>query len=202
VQGAAMLTQYFRLNPRRGWRSRAASRRHILRMVLPALLFATVVTLAWSELFTHDIHLEHHGQAKDTDIIGFAIVVQAAIFAIAAAILLNGTWERIRALSRHVLKRDRAAFMELREEKMPIPMHIVLHGSGLSILMLLIIAPYSDPLHGAIIIFSTSFVVVLYTVVLRALQDVSKNVWIMNRVPKEWLQLNVDEYFGTGFSEH
>jgi hypothetical protein len=185
-------------NPKRGWRSRLASlRRNFLLLLLP-LLFAAVMTWAWVQFYPPGWHLPDGAK----EMVGTAVVVQAAIFAVAAAMLLDGTWKRVQKLSRHVLAGDQRAFMLLRDEKMPIPMHLVLLGSGLSLIVLLSAAPYPDACSGALILFLTWFALSLYFMVVSALQNITASVWFTNRVPKLWLEEEVDKAFGTGFSEY
>ena len=193
-----MLLRFFAPNPKRGWASRLASLRRNVFLMIPPLVLAGLMTAAWYQFFSRGWHL------PDTvkEMLGTAIVVQAAIFAIAAAMVLNGTWERLRTLSRHVLVRNQRGFMEIRDEKMPISMHLVLAASGLSVLLLLSAAHYPNVWSGAMVVFSTWFVMSLYFMVVAALQNVTSSVWIVNRVPDEWLALDVDEFFRTGFSEY
>jgi hypothetical protein len=185
-------------NPKRGWRSRLASlRRNSLLLLLP-LAAASVMTLAWYQFYPLRWHLPETAK----EMVGTAVVVQAAIFAIAAAMVLDGTWKRVQKLSRYVLAGDQRAFMLIRDEKMPIPMHLVLLGSGLSLIVLLSAAPYPDACSGALILFLTWFALTLYFMVVSALQNITASVWFTNRVPKLWLEEEVDKAFGTGFSEH
>jgi uncharacterized membrane protein len=167
-----------------------------LMLVVPPIVISAVMTYLWDKFFRH-LHVPKGAK----DILGFAIVVQAAIFAIAAAMVLGGAWERVRMLSRHVLVQDQTAFMEIRDERMPISMHFVLAASGLSVLMLLSIAPYPDEWSGIIIVSSTWFVMSLYFMVVAALQNILHSPWIRNRMPQHWHGLKVDEYFSTGYSE-
>jgi hypothetical protein len=192
-----MLLRFFAPNPKRGWASRMVSLRRNLFLVLPPAVIAAVMTAAWYQFFRRGLHLPESVK----EMLGTAIVVQAAIFAIAAAMVLNGTWERVRALSRHVLIRNQRGFMEIRDEKMPIPMHLVLAASGLSVLVLLGAAPYPDAWSGGIIVSSTWFVMSLYFMIVASLQNITSSVWIANRVPKDWLETEVDKFFSTGFSE-
>jgi len=191
------MLHFFAPNPKRGWKSRLKSLQHNSLLILLPLAIAAVMTWAWYQFFKRGCHLPE--QAKE--MVGTAVVVQAAIFAIAAAMVLNGTWERVQKLSRYVLTGDQRSFMEIRDEKMPIPMHLVLAGSGLSVLVLLSAAPYPDKYSGGIIVFLTWFAMSLYFMVVSALQNITKSVWFRNRVPKAWFTEDVDVAFGTGFSE-
>src|SRR5215471_6657640 len=119
---SAMLLRVFAPNPKRGWASRMASLRGNVFLVIPPLVLASLMTAVWYQFFKREWHLPDSVK----EMLSTAIVVQAAIFAIAAAMVLNGTWERVRTLSRHVLIRNQRGFMEIRDEKMPISMHLVL----------------------------------------------------------------------------
>jgi hypothetical protein len=185
------------LNQWRDWPSRRASlRRNVLRVVPPAVL-ATVMTCVWYQCRKRGWHLP-----KDAEMmLGTAILVLAAIFAIAAAMVLNGTWERSQRIARYILTRNKRAFMVIRDEKLPIAMHLVLASFGLWVLILLGAAEYGDALSGGLIVFSTWFAMSLYFVVVIELQEPTKSVWLSARIPDEWLKESVDTYFKSRIAE-
>jgi hypothetical protein len=116
--------------------------------------------------------------------------------------VLTGTRDRVRSISHHVLYGDEKAFMAIRDEKMPISMHFVLAASGLSALILLSIAHYEKTWEGAIVVFLSWFVMLLYFKVVSFLQNITSSPWIANRIPEPWHEHDVDRYFGTGYSEY
>jgi hypothetical protein len=191
------MLQFLRRNRRRGPATRTLSIRQHLVLALAPLVGASLATAAWYPLYQCGWHMSD----EVTDIIASAIVLQAAIFAIAAAMVLNGTWERVRAISRHVLHRNERGFMELREEKMPISMHFILLVSGLSTLALLSAAPYPKAEEGMIVIFLSWLVMLMYFAVVSNLQNITRSPWMWHRIPKHWRDQDVDTYFKTGFTE-
>jgi len=44
-------------------------------------------------------------------------------------------------------------------------------------------------------VFSVAFVLALYWIVVVELQDPSKSPWFVERIPKEWLEEDIDQYF-------
>jgi hypothetical protein len=181
----------FKLNSKRSWSSRLASlRRNSIRLSVAAL-FAALTTVAWHQCHRYGAHLPKGAE----EMLGDAILVLAAIFAIAGAMILAGVWEHLREISRCVLMHDEEKFMLIRDERMPIAMHLVLAVSGLLVLVLLGAAEYPSSAHGAIIMFSTSFAMMLYFIVIGDLQHATNSVWFKTRIPKEWDENNVDEYF-------
>jgi drug/metabolite transporter (DMT)-like permease len=182
---------FFSLNPKRDHASRIATlRRNSLRL-LPPLLFAILTTAAWYCCYRLGWYLPHDAEAM----LSTAIVVDAALFAIAAALILNGVWERSRNIARYVLKNDKQAFMEVRDEKIPIAMHLVLAVLGLGVLVMLAAAHYSSPAGGGLIMFATAFAMSLYFVVTLELQEPTTSVWFSMRIPEDWLREDVDKYF-------
>jgi hypothetical protein len=180
-----------RLNPKRDQASRVATlQRNALRMLGPSL-FAVATTGVW-----HVCHRLGWYFDKDAEVmLNTAIVVNAAIFAIAAALILNGVWERSRDIARYVLTRDKQAFMEVRDEKIPIAMHLVLGVLGVSVLVMLGAGHYPSTASGCLIMFATSFALSLYFVVTTELQEPTRSVWFETRIPEDWTTASVDAYF-------
>jgi len=185
------MLELWKLNPKRSWASRLASlRRNLLRLLLP-LCLATLATVLWHQCHKRGWHVPSHAEAM----LATGILVLAAIFAIAAALILDRIWERTRAISRYILTRNKRAFMEIRDEKMPIAMHLVLAASGLWVLVLLAAAEYPSSASGALVVFSSWFSMLLYFVVITDLQDPTTSVWFSSRIQPDWIEQDVDAYF-------
>src|SRR5438067_1298442 len=101
-------------NRKRGPASRRLSVRQHISLVVPPLLGTILVTGAWC-VFHKRVQVQMSKSVME--VIASAVVLQAAVFAIAAAMVLSGTWERVRAISHHVLYGDEKAFMAIRDEK-------------------------------------------------------------------------------------
>ena len=181
----------FRLNPKRDQASRVATlQRNALRLLWPSL-FAVATTGVW-----HVCHRFGWYFDKDAEVmLNTAILVNAAIFAIAAALILNGVWERSRDIARYVLTKDKQSFMEVRDEKIPIAMHLVLGVLGVSVLVMLGAGHYPSTASGCLIMFTTSFALSLYFVVTTELQEPTRSVWFETRIPDDWTKASVDAYF-------
>jgi hypothetical protein len=133
--------------------------------------------------------------------LGTAVLVHAAIFAIAAALILTGVWERSRDISRFVLARDKSSFMKIRDEKIPIAMHLVLAAFGTGVIVLLGAAHYPTAASGMLVMFTISFAMSLYFVVTLELQEPTTSVWFRARIPPEWLTEDVDHFFSASDEE-
>lgn len=181
----------FSLNKRRTWASRRASlQRNAVRLMF-SFGFATLTTVIWHQFYKAGIHLTE----KTHEILGVAILVLAAIFAIAGAMILDGVWEHVQKMTRYVLTGNQRKFMLKRDERMPIAMHLVLGVAGLSVIALLGAADYPSSWSGIVIVFPTSCAMMLYFVVIGDMQDTTNSPWFEARVPKEWLKQDVDKYF-------
>jgi hypothetical protein len=181
----------FRLNKRRTWASRWASLWRSSQLLLLSVLFATVATVIWHQCYKHGLHLPKGAE----EMLGVATLVLAAIFAVAIAILLTAIWENLQQLSRCVLTRDQKQFMLMRDERMPFAILLVLAASGLFVLVLLGAAEYPSSSYGVIIMFSSSFVLMLCFAVVGSLQNAMASTWFRTRVPAEWLEQSADGYF-------
>lgn len=183
----------YTLNKRRTWPERLESLKlNLLRLVVPIFL-AAVATVIWCQCRRRDLHLPD----GDREMFSTAVLVLAAVFAIAAALLLTGAWERSRMISRYILTHNKKAFMEIRDEKIPIAMHLLLAIVGLLVVVLLGAAEYKNPITGGFVIFSTSFAISLYFVVMADLQEPTRSVWFRRRIPPDWLTTDIDAYFET-----
>lgn len=187
------MLRIFALNKKRTRKDRWDSiKLNTARLIAP-LVIAILATAIWWLCEWRGWYLPQ----KAEGMLGTATLVLAAIFAVAAALFLTGTWEHYQMIARCVLANDQRAFMQIRDEKMPIAVHLVLWISGLCVLILLGAAEYPTPAAGGVIIFVTAFAMSLYVFMIKDLQNPANSPWFVARIPPAWLEANVDVYFKT-----
>ncbi len=185
------MRRYLILNPRRGKADRWVSFKiNSVRLMIP-LVFAAIVTIIWCQFARRGLDF-----GKDTEVmVGSAAVVLGAVLAVAAGLMLNEIWQRSHAFSAHILMKDQEKFMLLRDERPPFAISATLIASGFGVLILLGGAHYPTPASGGFVVFFTAFAMAMYVVVIKELQDPAASQWFATRIPRDWLEADVDEFF-------
>lgn len=160
--------------------------------IITAFGSAAVTTIIW-----HQFHKCELALPKEAEIIlGTAVLVLAAIFAIAGAMILTGVWERLRKASKYVLMRDKMKFLLIRDERMPIAMLLMLASSGLCVIFLLGAAHYPSSASGIAVMFPVTFSITFFFIVIRDVQGaIYTSPWFTTRISDDWWKEDVDDYF-------
>lgn len=172
----------------RKWRS---FRRHTF-ILLKAFLATLLPLLLWYQLFVHSIHF---AQEDETVIIGASIATLGLAYGIMASVILGSIWEKYKKVVISVLKRDKETFLCYRDERIPIMIHLLLAALSLPLSIMIALLPYRYVWSGAASVFSVSFILSLYWIIATELENPAKSPWFAERIPDEWLNADVDEYF-------
>lgn len=172
----------------RKWRS---FRRHTFLMMQPfAVAFLAVVVWRW--MWKNGYHLA----AEDSEI--FYVPVMATLglaFSINATINLSSTWEKYRRIGNCILTRNEREFLQLRDERMPIILHLFLATLSFFLIGMMMLLDYKYEMSGIVSVFIISFLVALYWIVVPQLENPAKSAWFAERIPGEWLEIDIDIYF-------
>jgi FtsH-binding integral membrane protein len=174
----------------RKWR---AFKRHVRLMIQP-LLIATLVALywrlAWSEQWLSFICKEDVPLVMGT---AFSMLMLA--YSITAGLIFNSSWRKYNKVMGCVLPQDKRTFLLYRDEKMPLVIHLFLGSLSFLLLAVIGLLPYEDCTSGTLAVFLATFIMALVWVVLIQLENPTKSAWLAERLPREWLKEDVDEYF-------
>jgi hypothetical protein len=178
-------------DPKRKWRS---FKRHAL-LLGETVVFASVTTFLWYQVWIRGYHFPE----DDKDIlIGAIITTLGVTYGIEVSWILNAIWEKYRKVVICVLEQDKRTFLLYRDERMPIVFHLLIGAVSLPLLCMIGMIAYKHALTGAISIFAVSLVLTLFWIVIAQLENPSKGGWFLERIPKEWLEEDVDKYFNLG----
>lgn len=172
----------------RKWRS---FKRHTFLMAQPFAV-AFVAVMVWRWMWKNGYHLA----AEDSEI--FYVPVMATLglaFSINATINLSSTWEKYRRIGNCVLTRNKREFLQLRDERMPIILHLFLATLSFFLLGMMMLLDYKHEMSGIVSVFIISFLVALYWIVVPQLENPAKSAWFVERIPVAWLEIDVDIYF-------
>ncbi len=162
-------------------------------LLLQPFSFAVVVSvLWWCELFSKEIHF-----AKDDENILLAgvIVMLALTYGIVATTTFSTVWDKYQKVVISVLKRDKETFLCYRDERIPIVIHLLILAFAIPLLAIISLLEYKTAVDGFVAVFTVSFALATYAVVIIELQNPSKSLWFIERIPVDWLTIDIDVHF-------
>lgn len=178
-------------DPVRKWRS---VKRHCL-LIFQASALASVITWCWYELWIHGCHFPE----DVTDIIVGAIITTFGVtYGILVSWILNSIWEKYQKVVISVLKQDQDTFLLYRDERIPIAFHLLIGIVSFPLIGMIGMVAYEHVVTGAISVFVISLVLATFWLVIAQIEDPAKGGWFLERIPPEWLKVDIDEYFHLG----
>lgn len=172
----------------RKWRS---FKRHVVLLAQPIAL-ALFATYLWQKLHTAGIHFPKADEASLTTAV---IATLAIAFSILAGLVLNSIWEKYQKVVICVLKRDMDCFLLYRDERIPIVFHLLLASLSLPIIVMVMLLEYSSVWSGGASTFVVTLAISVYWLVATQLQNPAKSLWFAERIPPDWLTVDIDEHF-------
>jgi len=167
-------------------------KRHFILLLQP-FAFSTVVSLAWwSWLYKNGIHF---AKEDESSILTGVFLLLSVAYGITTAITFGSIWEKYQKVVRSVLRHDMQTFLYYRDERIPIIIHLLILSFSFPILGFVGFIEYHTVSAGIASVFSTSFVLSLYWVVITELQNPAKSLWFAERIPKKWLTIDIDKHF-------
>ncbi len=168
-----------------------AIKRHLILLLKP-LVFSSILTLLWYQLWLHGIHFPRRDEAVLT---GAIVMTLGVAFSLTAAVVLGAVWNQYRQIVVSVIRRDRDTFLMYRDERIPILLHLLLGAFSVPLVVIIGLLDYANIWSGLCSIFIAAFIISLYWVVATELDNPAKSIWFAGRVPKEWLAIDVDTHF-------
>ncbi len=176
---------------RRKWRSFKKNAGVLLRPFILAIL----TTGLWAKLHPYGYHFHH----EDTSVLTEGgIATLAVLFGLIAAVVLNAIWERYRQIVVAVLKKDRETFLLYRDERIPIMLHLLLLSFSLPLWCIIVALEYRSLWSGSAVVFAVTFSLALFWVVATELENPAQSPWFAERIPQDWLKVDIDKHFEQG----
>jgi hypothetical protein len=160
-------------------------------ILIKALVLASIITGAWHIIQAKGIHLPHEDEAIVVGTVTTLGVIYG-MFATITMALVSDKWSKVTAA---IFKRDKAAFLILRDERLSITHNMVTGIAAFAVLLIMGVMEYHKYSSGFASMSSVSLVMSLIYVGIRDLQDVTKSQWVQECVEASWLTENVNDYF-------
>lgn len=126
-------------------------------------------------------------EADESAFTDTGIPVLAMFHAIIAGHVLVKVWDEHKLVRRCIREDDRDSFVQCMDDRIPKVIHMLLGSLSVIIISLTLLVHFEGPLAGIALNFSVAFVLGLYWEVATNLDNPSKGVWYVGRIPKEWL---------------
>lgn len=167
-------------------------KRHLPIILKPTIL-ALVAVLAWKFLLLNtDTNLGHQ---TENPLIFVVLPMVAFVYVIFAGIAVESVFQEYKTISRCVVKKDVETFLLHRDEQLPIVMHLLVGAPSVLLVLLVMLLEYSNVAIGYATVFSVVFVVVLTWVISTELDSYEKSIWFKEKIPKDWFEIDIDEFF-------
>ncbi len=160
-------------------------------LLLQPLATAALMTVIWRKVQMAGYHFNK----EDESAVIAGITILALPYGVIAGVIIASVWEKYKKVMGCVFKKDAETFYRYRDERMPVLLHILLACLSLPMVVLICSLDYKGELCGAMIVFSVSLGITVVWVVATELEDPSKSAWFGERVPREWLEEDIDLHF-------
>lgn len=175
------------------WNRRAVVFRRHFPVVARPVFASLVIVVGWYLL----IYKNGIGfRAADENPLLFIILpLVSFVYVIFASISINSVFDEYKIISKAVVQRDLDTFLLHRDEQLPILLHILVAIPSFILVGLTLLFHYEDPLVGAAAVFAVSFIIITTWIVGTELDNFEKSIWFKESTPKEWLEIDIEEYF-------
>ncbi len=156
-------------------------------------LVALAVTMVWRDFWKMGIWF--NAEDQETIVSGFLPVLGIA-YGVLITEVLRSVWGKYKKVVEYVKEKNRREFLELRDEKMPIVLHLLVGSISVPLMGMIFMLHFKNEWIGFASIFAVAFILFFYWVVLAQLENPVKSAWLAERIPEEWLTADVDEAMG------
>ncbi len=175
------------------WNRRYTTFRRHLPVVLRPLALAVAGTLFWKfVIYDNNFSL---GKEAENPVLFIILPLVSFVYVIFASIAIGSVFDEYKIMSRAVVKKDLETFLLHRDEQLPILLHILVALPSLLLVTLAMFFHYDEWGIGAVAVFSVIFIVSTAWIVATELDDFERSIWFRESIPKEWLEIDVAQYF-------
>lgn len=119
------------------------------------------------------------------------------VYVIFAGYAISRVLEESKLISKAIVMKDLDTFLTYRDEQLPILIHLPLGVVSIVIIFFALFFPFPEGIIGAVSVFSLVFIMALLFMVTKELDNYESSIWFKVKTPKEWWQIEVEEYFKT-----
>lgn len=160
--------------------------------VLQPFVVSVLIVLIWYQFYRYDLHFSHDDEVVLT---GAIVTTLGVTYSITASLVFSSIWKKYQTVVICVLKKDRDTFLYYRDERVPIIIHVLILTFSFLLIIITGGMEYKHLASGIAAVFSISFALCLYFIVIVELQNPAKALWFAERIPKKWLEVDIDRHF-------
>jgi hypothetical protein len=159
-------------------------------MILKSATVGLLLMIVWNFMQKAGDYLEKSDLPMTT-----VLPLLGIFYALFASNILGSTNDKYREVSYSVVRKDKAKFLQLRDEKISIMWHVFLGSLAIMIQLFVMLIKYENVATGRLCVFSLGFFFTLTAIVALELDDPIRSVWFQKKIDPDWLTANVDEFF-------
>ncbi|MCA9353145.1 hypothetical protein KC901_03100 [Patescibacteria group bacterium] len=162
-------------------------------IVIKPILAGAVAMLTWRFVI---LPLELYFEDPFEPILFIVLPFAGFIYVIFASIAVQSVFDQYKEVSKAVVKKNIEGFLPYRDEQLPIMIHILLVAPSIVIVFFTLAFNYHENIPlGMATNFSIVFVLAMVWVIATELDDFKKSIWFKEKIPQEWYDMNIEEYF-------
>ncbi len=123
------------------------------------------------------------------------------IFSIFAAVIFDSVWKKARQMRRAARQKDWDGFMAGKDERISPLVHTFMFVQALIILVYQMLENQKF-LDGVFAVFITAYLLALFFIVIKEMDDPSHGLWIIEEAEPRWREMEVDIYFSERENGH
>lgn len=167
-------------------------RRHF-PIVFKPFAMAIILTAGWYFLiYKNNLGFD---SSAENPLLFLILPLVSFVYVIFASIAINSVFDEYKTVSRSVVQRDLDTFLLHRDEQLPILLNILVAIPSLFLIVLSAVLHYENVWIGMSAVFCVTFIVVTAWLVATELDNFEKSIWFRESIPKDWLEVDVQEYF-------
>lgn len=175
------------------WNRRYITAKRHLPVVLRPFILAIIGTVLW-KFVLFDNHISF-SKAAENPLLFIVLPLISFVYVIFASIAIGSVFDEYKIMSRAVVKKDLETYLLHRDEQLPILLHILVAIPSLLLVALSMAFHYDGWEVGATAVFSVIFIVSTAWIVATELDNFERSIWFRESIPKDWLEIDIAEYF-------
>lgn len=167
-------------------------KRHLPMITIPAMI-GIVIVLLWRFII---FPLDWNFTNLFDPVLFIALPLACLIYVLFATIAISSVFQQYKEVSKSVIKGDIETFLLYRDEELPFMMHILIGTPSIVILFFTLTFNYENNITLAVmVIFSVVFLMAITWKIATELDNFEKSVWFKEKIPKDWFETDINEYF-------
>jgi|GEM_PF-2437335 len=168
-----------------------AEMRAIFGLLLQPVLASAAMVVIWYVLFRHTGF--HAPREDEVPLTAGAAASIAFYFGVTLAYVYPKTWERTEVLTRAIRRNDMARFLERRDDRIPLPIHVILFTLSGSVMFILMFLCYQATLSGIATVGIVAYVIATFW---KAGRIFGNPIPLLKcQTPQHWLVADPQAYF-------